>query len=154
MYTKEEAKKLRKDFWILFGKRCEIVPELKGRKKKWMLYDTKISGLDLKFEIDRSEALVMLEINARSEDRRIQVYEQLEKYRVIIEDGFENGLEWELCYSLPKGEEVSRIFIRKKNVDIHRQNQWPDIYNFFIDNMLVLEWNFLEIRDLVAEEVG
>jgi hypothetical protein len=154
MYTQEEAKKLRKNFWIMFAKRCEIVPELKGRGKKWMLYDTKISGLDLKFEIDRNEALVMIELNSKSEDRRIQLYEQLERYRVIIEEGLGNKLEWELCCTLPRGEEVSRIFIRKTGVDIHRQNQWPDIYNFFIDNMLLLERNFLEIRDLIASEVG
>ncbi len=154
MYTREEAKKIRKDFWIMFAKRCEIVPELQWRKKKWMLYDTKIGGLDLKFEIDRAEAFVMIEINAKSEDRRIQLYETLEKYRVIIEEGFENGLEWELCYTLPEGEDVSRVFIRKSEVDIHRQNQWPDIYNFFIDNMLLLERNFIEIRDVILEEVG
>lgn len=154
MYNREEAKKLRKDFWITFAKRCEIVPELKYRKKKWMLYDTKIGGLDLKFDIDRSEALVMIEVNAKSEERRLQIYEQLEKYRVLIEDGFSDGLEWELCYTLPKGEDVSRVFVRKGDVDIHRQNQWPDIFNFFIDNMLLLERNFLEIRDIILEEVG
>jgi hypothetical protein len=37
MYTQEEAKQLRKKFWTLFGDRCKIVPELKGRKKKWIL---------------------------------------------------------------------------------------------------------------------
>jgi hypothetical protein len=30
----DELKLLRKEFWILFAKRCEIVPQLRRRKKK------------------------------------------------------------------------------------------------------------------------
>ncbi|WP_372775891.1 DUF4268 domain-containing protein [Mangrovibacterium sp.] len=154
MYTREEAKQLRKNFWMMFGKRCEIIPQLLHRKKKWILYDTKIGGLDLKFDIDRFEAWVMIEVNAKSEDRRLQIFELLEKYKVILEEGFENGLQWEICYTREHGEEVCRIFVLQEGFDLHRQNQWADIYNFFIDNMLVLERNFLDIRDVLQEELS
>ncbi|MCW0482754.1 DUF4268 domain-containing protein [Gaoshiqia sediminis] len=153
MYTREEAKQLRKKFWTLFGQRCEIVPELAGRKKKWVLYDTKISGLDLKFDIDRNEAMVMIEINHRDEDRRLAMFELLEKYKPLLEDGFDEGLHWELCYTRDSGEQVCRIFTTQQGLDIHRQNQWPDIYNFFIEKMLILERNFMDIRDVIQEEL-
>lgn len=153
MYTREEAKQLRKKFWTLFGQRCEIVPELAGRKKKWVLYDTKISGLDLKFDIDRNEAMVMIEINHRDEDQRLTMFELLEKYKLLLEDGFDEGLHWELCYTRDSGEEVARIFVAQPGLDIHRQNQWPDIYNFFIEKMLILERNFMDIRDIIQEEL-
>lgn len=154
MYSREEAKILRKNFWTMFGKRCEVVPELAHRKKKWILYDTKINGIDLKFDADRNEAIVMIEVNHRNENKRLEIFEELEKFKVILEDGFENGLTWELCFDRESGEEVSRIFTAKQGFDIHRQNQWPDIYNFFIENMLVLERNFLEIQELLKEKFG
>ncbi|MDO8928513.1 MAG: hypothetical protein Q7W54_05955, partial [Bacteroidota bacterium] len=44
MYSKDETKLLRKEFWIVFARRCEIVPELSHKKKKWVLYDTGLSG--------------------------------------------------------------------------------------------------------------
>ncbi len=153
MYNREEAKQLRKQFWAQFGKRCEIIPELLHRKKKWMLYNTKIGGLDLKFEIDRFDAWVMIEVNAKNEDRRLRIFELLEQYKLILEDGFPDGLEWELCFTRESGEEVARVYVMNREYDIHRQNQWPDIYNFFIDNMLRLEQNFLEIRDLLQEQL-
>ncbi len=153
MYTREEAKVLRKEFWILFGQRCEIVPELAHRKKKWVLYDTKISGIDLKFDIDQNEATVMIEINPKSENRRLQIFEILEKYKGLLEVGFPDGLEWNLCVQTESGKEVSLISTTKKNVNIYRQDQWPDIYNFLIDNMLTLERNFMELRDLILEEL-
>jgi hypothetical protein len=31
------------------------------------------------------------------------------------------------------GQEVCRIYAAMDHVDFHRQNQWPDIYNFFIE---------------------
>ncbi|HKJ42237.1 MAG TPA: DUF4268 domain-containing protein [Sunxiuqinia sp.] len=153
MYTKEEAKQLREKFWSLFGKRCELVPDLRDKKKKWVLYDTKIPGLDLKFEVDREAARVMIEVNHRSENRRLEIYEKLEKYKPILEEGFPDGLQWDFLYTRESGAEVCRIFIERKGFDIHRQNQWPDIYNFMIDNMLKLECNLMDVRDSLKEEL-
>ncbi|MGQ7869107.1 DUF4268 domain-containing protein [Sunxiuqinia sp. sy24] len=153
MYTQEEAKQLRKQFWILFGKRCKLVPELQDGNKKWVLYDTKITGLDLKFEVDRQSAKVIIEVNHRNEKKRLEIFEKLQKYKPILENGFEDGLEWDFLYVRESGEEVCRVFVEQKGFDIHRQNQWPDIYNFLIDNMLWLESNFMDIRDVLKEEL-
>ena len=98
MYSKEQAKLLRKEFWIVFARRCEIVPELRHKKKKWILYDTGLSGIDLKFEVSRTEALVMIEINSRLESRRLEIFETLQKYRKFLEEGFAGPLEWDICF--------------------------------------------------------
>ncbi len=153
MYSKDEAKLLRKEFWIVFARRCEIVPELRYRKKKWVLYDTGLSGIDLKFEVTRQEAMVMIEINIKEEGRRLEAFETLQKYRLLLEDGFEEPLIWDFCVIRESGQEVCRIYKSFPNVDFHRQNQWPDIFNFFIDNMLILENNFMEIKDALEAEL-
>ncbi len=154
MYTREQAKQLRKNFWIKFGYRCKIVPELKHKRKKWMLYDTDIPNVELKFKISRHEAWVMIELNQKNENKRLKAYSLLEQYKAIIEQDFCNGLTWELCYTRDSGEEVSRIFTKLEGVDIHNQNQWPDIYNFYIDNMLRLERNFTDIQDILKEQLS
>ena len=153
MYSKEEAKLLRKEFWIVFARRCEIVPELRHKKKKWVLYDTALSGIDLKFDVSRTEALVMIEINSRLESRRLEIFETLQKYQKFLEEGFAEPLEWDICFVRESGQEVCRIFTALPNVDFHRQNQWPDIFNFMIDNMLLLENNLMEIKDVLEAEI-
>lgn len=153
MYSKDEEKLLRKEFWIVFARRCEIVPELRYKKKKWILYDTGLSGIDLKFEVFRSEALVMIEINTRLEPRRLEIFETLQKYRNLLEEGFAEPLIWDFCYTRESGQEVCRIYKSLLNVDFHRQNQWPDIFNFLIGNMLILENNFMEIKDALEAEL-
>ncbi|MFV0522209.1 MAG: DUF4268 domain-containing protein [Mangrovibacterium sp.] len=154
MYTREQAKKLRKQFWITFSKRCELIPELKHRKKKWILYDTSISGLDLKFHLGRNNVMVMIELNHRNEDKRLEAFELLSSYKVILEEGFDDGLIWELCYERESGEQVSRVYVENLGYDFHSQNQWADIFNFFIDNMLKLEHNFFEIQDILKENLN
>jgi len=153
MYSKDEAKLLRKEFWIVFARRCEIVPELRHKKKKWVLYDTGLSGIDLKFEVSRTEALVMIEINSRQESRRLEIFETLQKYQKFLEEGFAQPLEWDICFVRESGQEVCRIFTSLPNVDFHRQNQWPDIFNFMIDNMLLLENNLMEIKDVLEADL-
>lgn len=154
MYSKEELRLLKVEFWQLFDKRCSIHPDLKSRKRKWMLHKTKIKSVALRFDVSRKDALVILELSNKNENKRLKAYEFLEKYKPIIEDGFKTGLQWEFYHErIDSGSEVCRIYTQLNGVDFHRQNQWPLIYDFFIENMLKLERNFLEIRELLRDEL-
>ena len=154
MYSREEKKKLTIDFWSLFKKRCAIHPDLQFKKKKWILHRTKIKGVALRFEVCRENAKVILELYNRIEKLRLKAFEVLERYKPVVEEGFKDRLTWEFYYQRPdSGQEVCRIYTTQENVDIHRQNQWPDIYNFFIENMLKLEENFLSVRDVLEGEL-
>ncbi len=154
MYSIEEAKKLRVSFWEQFGKRCEIHPLLRNKTKKWILHRTKIKGVALRFEVGREDAKVILELGHRNENKRLKAYEILERYKIIIENGFEDGLNWEFYHQREDSQqEVCRIYAVMNGADLHRQNQWPDIFNFFIENMLQLEENFLAVKDILKEEL-
>lgn len=154
MYSKVEKKKLTVDFWELFKRRYAVHPNLQLKKKKFILHRTKIKGVALRFDVGRNDAKVILELYNRSEKLRLKAFEILERYKMVIEEGFENSLIWEFYFQRPEsGQEVCRIYTTLENVDLHRQNQWPDIYNFFIENMLKLEENFLLVRDILEWEL-
>ena len=154
MYSREELKTLRIEFWELFARHCENVPELASRKKTWVLHRTKISNVALKFEPGRETAQVMVEISHKNEDKRLEAFMAIEKYKTLLEEGFENGLVWDYAYTrFDSGQEVCRIFTTLEGVDFHRKNHWPAIFDFFVKNMLLLETNFMEISDLVKNEI-
>ena len=48
MFSKEESRILRQEFWTSFGK---------SFPRKWILYDTKLKGLSFKFHFDNRTAL-------------------------------------------------------------------------------------------------
>jgi hypothetical protein len=154
MYSKDEIKELRLNFWQSFKSYCETQPALNYKKKRWILNDTQIRGVALRFDIDRETAKVILELQNKSEDRRLQIFEILERYKVVLEEGFVNGLIWEFYHQREdNGQEVCRIYTQLENVDWHNQNRWPGIYDFFIKNMLLMEENFLMAKEMVKEEL-
>ncbi len=154
MFTKEEKKALVQKFWSQFDDYCDTIPELGWRKKKWILYDTKISHVDLKFDLGLNYALVALEINHRSEDRRLKIYELVERYRLLLEQGFGDGLTWDFNYLNSTNQEVCRIYVEKKQVNFQKISDWPVIYDFLAQNMLQLQENFLEIQEVLIEEIN
>jgi len=154
MYSKDEIKELRLVFWQHFKSYSEAHPALNYKKKRWILNETQIRGVALRFELERINAKVILELQNKQEDRRLQIFEILEHYEVVLEEGFENGLIWEFFHQREDNlQEVCRIYTQLENVDWHNQNQWPIIYDFFIKNMLQMEENFLMVKEMVKEEL-
>ena len=98
MYSKDELKNLKLEFWESFAAYCEVQPYLRGRKKIWTLYDTKVKGVELKFDISRNGAYVILEVNHRSEELRLEMYERLTWYKEMLEQDFPGGLTWDICF--------------------------------------------------------
>ncbi|MCX6229790.1 MAG: DUF4268 domain-containing protein [Bacteroidia bacterium] len=154
MLTKEERKIRSIQFWTQFDDYCETLPELKGRKKKWILHDTKISHIDLKFDLSKNSAIVAIEINHKSEFRRLQAFEQLERYRSLLNEGFSTDLTWDFCYLNANDQEVCRIYIEKPDLDLYNTNDWKDIQQFLAANMLIAQNNFLEIQESLQEELN
>ena len=154
MFSKEEIRELWQTFWKDFKMHCETHPSLNYAKKRWILNETQIRGVALRFELNRENAKVILELQNKSDDRRLQIFEVLERYKVIIEEGFTSGLIWEFYHQRDDNkQEVCRIYTQLDNVDWHRKNDWIKIYNFFIENMLQLEENFMLMRDSLKEEL-
>ena len=68
MFSKEEAAKIKKEFWTSFGK---------SFPRKWILYDTKIKDFAFKFYCDNKKAEVSLDIEIKDEIFRNAYYEKL-----------------------------------------------------------------------------
>ena len=149
MYSREEVKLLKKEFWEGFGFFCANHPVLGKRKSKFMLYNTKMKGVELKFDANREGAFVILEFNHSSETDRLSKYEQFERYKVLMEEEFPEGLIWDFAYRLETGNEVCRIYSQKTGIDIHRRIQWMDFYRFMAEEMLKLERAFREVKDVI-----
>lgn len=151
MYTREELKQLKVEFWEGFAAYCEVQPYLRGRKKMWRLYDTKVKGVELKFDATRTEAEVILEVNHRREEDRLAMFEKLTWYKESLEKGLPDEVIWDICYTRESGEEVARVYVCKEGIDIHRRSHWGDFFQFMASRMYQLEKNFLSIADYVRE---
>lgn len=151
MYSKEELKALKLEFWESFAAFCEVQPYLRDRKKIWVLYDTKVKGVELKFDANRRGAYVILEVNHRREDLRLEMFERLTWYKDTLETDFPQGLIWDICFVRETGREVARIYTALEGLDLHRRSDWGAFFRFMAETMYLLERNFMGIAEYLRE---
>ena len=151
MYSKDELKNLKLEFWESFAAFCEVQPYLRGRKKIWTLYDTKVKGVELKFDATREGAFVILEVNHRGEEARLEMFERLTWYKDTLEMDFPEGLTWDICFVRDTGKQVARIYTSKSGIDFHRRQDWGELFSFMASQMYLLERNFMSIAEYLRE---
>lgn len=140
MFSKEESKQLRKEFWISFGK---------SYPHKWILYNTKVKGLALKFHFDLRIALVSMDIETSDLGQRIELWEKLHSLKSILTEEYLPETVFEDSFLLENGKEISRVYVRKEGVSIHNKNSWQETMIFFNDNMLLFEDFFFEYKEII-----
>lgn len=83
------------------------------RKSKFMLYNTKMKGVELKFDANRDGAYVILELNHSNEEERLAKYEQFERYKVVMEEDFPQGLIWNFAYVRKQATKFAEFTVKK-----------------------------------------
>ncbi len=140
MFSKEESRLLRQEFWTSFGK---------SFPRKWLLYDTKIKGVAFKFHFDTKTALIALDLEDDLENR-INCWEKLIALKSILQDEYLPNSIYEEEYYLDNGKEISRIYLPlEQKVSIHNKNSWQEVMVFFNTNMILFETFFEEYCDII-----
>ncbi|HMQ44990.1 MAG TPA: DUF4268 domain-containing protein, partial [Mariniflexile sp.] len=101
MFSKEESRLLRQEFWTSFGK---------SFPRKWILYDTKLKGFSFKFHFDTKTALVALDLEDDLESR-INYWEKLIALKSILINDFLPEAIFVKAYILENDKEISRIYV-------------------------------------------
>ncbi len=146
MYSKDEVRELKKRFWDGLSAYAEQYPELQSRKHKFMLHNTRMKGVAMKFDATRDGAYVILEIDHRSEEQQEKLYNHFLENKSLLESDFEESLIWDVNYVKDCGKRVIRIYCMQSGLDIHRQAQWDEFYKFMVVNMIKLENGFKQVK--------
>ena len=142
MFSKEESRQLREEFWISFGK---------SFPRKWILYDTKIKGFSFKFHFDTKKELVVLDLEDDLENR-IKNWEKLQSLEAILKSEYLKDIIFEEEFYLENGKEISRIYLPlEQKVSIHNKNSWQDVMVFFNSTMSQFEAFFEDYRDILSD---
>jgi hypothetical protein len=141
MFSKEESKKIRQEFWTSFGKQYP---------RKWILYNTRIKDVQLKFDFTNEKAMVSLDLTSNDEIMRAYYFEKLESLKGILLKEYLPDAIYEDSVVLPEGKLISRVYTELKGVNIHSRKDWQPVMEFLEDRMDALEKFFLEYSDYIA----
>lgn len=139
MFSKEESKRLRQEFWTAFGK---------SFPKKWILYNTKIKDLSFKFHFDRKSAKASIDIEDADPEWREHYYEKWLGLKSLLESEIP-GIQFEPQLLLENGKEIASIYIELIGVSIHDKNTWQPTMLFLKENMEKLEGIWFEFEDFI-----
>ena len=140
MFSREESKKIRQEFWTSFGKEFP---------HKWLLYNTKMKEIQLKFTFDRKVAQVSLDIADEDEMIRAYYFEKIQSLQKVLKTDYLPEAVLEENYELPEGKLISRVYVQIENVSIHNKKDWPEVKKFLSTKMLLLEEFFMDFSDFI-----
>lgn len=140
MFSREESKQLRQEFWISFGK---------SFPRKWTLYNTKIKNFSFKFYFDEKKAMVLLDIEDQELEKRFKYYEKIESLQSILKNEYLPDVIYMNTFYLDNGKEISRIYVELKNVSIHNKSTWQQTMEFLNETMGKFEEFWSEYEDFI-----
>ncbi len=144
MFSKEDSRKLREEFWISFGK---------SFPRKWVLYNTGIKDFSFKFYFDTKKAGIMLDIEGDL-DHRVLYYGKMQGLQTILTTEYLPNLVFDDMFILQEtGKEISRIYQELEGVSIHNKNTWRETMEFLNESMDKFEDFYQEYKDIIAPPV-
>lgn len=141
MFSKEQSKEIRQQFWIFFDKRYP---------RKWLLYNTGIKDVSLKFDFDTKKAIIAIESTSNDEIYRTYYFDKLLSLKNILKEEVSSNLIFDEGYMLSSGKFISRCYLQLDGVSIHNKNTWPEVFDFFNTYMDKLERFYIEYKDFIA----
>ncbi len=142
MFSREESKQIRQEFWTSFGK---LYPQ------KWLLYNTKIKDVTLKFTFTTKKAQVSIDIEPNDEVFRTYYYEKIVSLRKILTSEYLENIIYNTEYQLENGKIIPRVYVELSDVSIHNKKNWDEVMKFLSVNMIQLETFFLEYKDFIQD---
>jgi len=139
MYTKEEASKMRQEFWTTFGKYMSPVFSADGEKVNWINYKTGELNISFKMDADNKKATIALVFSHNDDGIRELYYEQLLQLQKML-PGVEVG-EWIFSpgWSDDFGRPMTGAYIVLEGVNIFNKEDWPALISFFKSGITALD---------------
>ena len=142
MFSKEESKRIRQEFWTSFGK---------AYPRKWLLYNTKIKDVSLKFTFTTKKAEVSIDIEPWDDLIREYYYDKLVSLKNLLTTDYIADIIYDPTYELDNGKIISRIYCQLHEVSIHNKNSWRQTMEFLYTQMDLLEAFFIEYKDFIKD---
>lgn len=150
MFSKEEKQAINKEFWEGFKTYCH-----KHKiKRKWLLSKISIKSTQLKFYADNKKALVLFQIDNKSEEKRKEIYSYFYAFRKLWDKETGNDLIWCENFDEVENKTVSAVYFELKEVNILNKEDQELIYDFFVKKMIILEDIYLEYKEALSYQIS
>lgn len=139
MYTREQASRIKQEFWTTFGQYLAPQPGAEGMKVNWLNYKTGYRGLYFRMAADNRTAFIGIVLTQKDGDLRELFYEQFLELKPVLHAILEEEWTWEPLHHDDHGQPQSRIYTTLEGVNIFNREDWPRLISFFKPRIIALD---------------
>ena len=139
MYSKEELKSNKLEFWSKLEDQLNRQKNPDGSKVNWMNYNTGIKDLYFRMEADSSAVRLCIDLQFNDAGIREIYFEQFVEFKTILDDKFNPKLQWLPNFDHSNGKTIARIYTEKIGVDINNRKDWDKMHLFLKLNFVKLD---------------
>ena len=131
MFSKAEASAWNERFYTAFGVFMRKHEPVADYGLKWLNYQTGVKDVFFRVEADKKGGRVSIDLQHPDEGLRELFFEQFVEFRKMLESYLQTEMIWEQEYTLPNGRIISRIYVEKMGLNIYKEDDWRDFFEFF-----------------------
>jgi hypothetical protein len=139
MYSKQEASRLKQEFWTSFGMYMTPVLSAEGEKINWINYKTGEKNISFRMHADKKSANIAIELMHKDPEVQELYFEQFLQFRRLLEEAVGEEWNWQLHIHDEHGKAVSCIFKERPGVSIFQKSDWPELISFFKPRIIALD---------------
>ncbi|MDQ8005213.1 MAG: DUF4268 domain-containing protein [Pedobacter sp.] len=151
MFSKEEATRLRQQFWINFGQYMKPIPGAEGLPVNWVNYKTGVKNIFFRMDAEKKHASIAIEIAHPDDGIRELFFEQFQEFKSLLESTLNEQWEWLPSTSNAFYKQVARIECVLPNVSVYNQQQWPDIIAFLKPRIIALDEFWTDVKPVFED---
>ena len=143
MYSREQASRIKQEFWTTFGRYMKPVPSSEGLRINWINYHTGLRHIY--FRMDTRSNSAVISISLEHDDLQVQAlyFEQFLAYKTFLHEMLAEEWDWQL-HVRSEDKIISRIYTEIENISIFNKEHWPGLISFFKPRIITLD-KFWEI---------
>lgn len=151
MYSREEASKLRQQFWITFGKYMKPIPSAEGLAVNWINYKTGVKNVNFRMNAEQHQAIIAIEITHSDEETRSRFMEQFKALKLLFTAAVNEEWLWEEYTTNEFGALMSRIAKTLDQVSVYDQKNWPDLISFLKPRIIALDQFWVDVKAIFED---
>lgn len=139
MYSKQEAAKLKEEFWTAFGLYMAPILSAEGERINWINYKTGEKHIQFRMQSDNKKASIGIELSHNDPDIQQLYFEQFVQLKKIFQNVVEEEWLWVQQVTNEHGKTISRIYTEINGVNTFKKDDWPRLISFFKSRIILLD---------------
>lgn len=139
MYSRQQASKLKQEFWTAFGQYMSPVLSAEGEKINWVNYKTGEKNINFRMDADNKRAVISIELSHTDPEIQQIYYHHFESLKSVFQSFLKDEWNWHLHVLNDYGKVISKIFFEMTDVNVFNKEDWPQLVSFFKSCIVALD---------------